>query len=137
MRQILMASVLLLGASWMFAQSSTTNQSGSATGSQQGYGQTSANTGTQKTVIGCLSEANGKYELTTKSGTMYDLMGDSSTLANHVGHEIKVTGTESAATGTAASDQTGEAQHSIEVSSMKHISKTCKNGSSMGGGMTK
>jgi Protein of unknown function (DUF5818) len=131
MRNLLLFSVLLLGASWMAAQTSSgTGQSGAGqTGADQsGYGQTAGQAGgTQKTVTGCLSQANGQYVLTSHKGMVYQLNGDSSELANHVGHEIKVTGTESGAGAAAnASGQASANGPTIEVSSMKHISKTCK-----------
>jgi hypothetical protein len=146
MRNILLFSVLLLGASWMAAQNSSgTGQSGSEqTGAQQsgGYGQTPAGqaSATQKTVTGCLSQANGQYVLTSHKGMTYQLAGDSSELANHVGHEVKVTGSESGAGASAnASGQASANGPTIEVSSLKHISKTCKtagNTDNSGGSMS-
>jgi hypothetical protein len=127
MRSVLLFSVLLLGASWMAAQTTTSGQG--ATG-QNGYGQTAQSqtaSATQKTVTGCLSQENGQYTLTSRKGMTYQLTGDSSVLANHVGHEIRVTGTESSA-GASANAGTGQASANgptIEVSSVKHISKTC------------
>jgi len=140
MRNMLLFSVLLLGASWMAAQTSTaTGQTG--TGQSSGYGQTSAGqaSGTQKTVTGCLSQANGQYTLTSTKGMTYQLTGDSSELANHVGHEVKITGTESGAGASAnASGQASANGPTLEVSSLKHISKTCKTAGNMGnsGGMS-
>lgn len=136
MRHLLLFSILLLGTSWMAAQSST--GTGQATPDQGTYSQNSAQTGaqtgnSQKTVIGCLSESNGQYMLTSKKGMSYQLTGDSSELANHVGHEIRVTGTESGTGATAnANGQTSANGPTIEVSSMKHISKTCKTAGGMG-----
>lgn len=161
MRHLLLFSVLLLGASWMAAQSSPatgqdqgagqgstagqtagqgSNTDQGSAGAQGGYGQGSAEagqngTGNQKTVTGCLSQANGQYMLTSQKGMTYQLTGDSAELANHVGHEVKVTGTESAAGASAnASGQTSANGPTIEVSSMKHISKTCKTPNSGGTG---
>jgi Protein of unknown function (DUF5818) len=160
MRQILLASVLLLGASWMAAQTSSgtgqANQSGAAGSGQSTTGQSSgnmgnngqtSNTAAQKTVTGCLSESNGQYTLTTKHGHSYELMGESSELANHVGHEIRVTGTETSGSAAAANGagsaasgndngmaQSASSAHTIQVTSFKHISKTCTNaGGNMGG----
>ena len=132
MRNVLLFSVLLLGASWMAAQTTTTG----TTGQSNGYGQTTQNqtaTGSQKTVTGCLSEANGKYMLTTHKGMTYDLMGDSSQLSHHVGHEIRVTGAENTP-GDASSNmgQNTANAPTIEVSSFKHISTNCKAGGNMG-----
>lgn len=140
MRNLLLFSVLLLGASWMAAQTSTGTGQSSAAG-QSGYGQTTTHqtaTGNQKTVTGCLSESSGKYMLTERNGKSYELMGDSSKLAEHVGHEIRVTGTEAAASGAASSTMGQSESPSLEVSSVHHISKTCKSAGNTGnsGGMS-
>jgi hypothetical protein len=142
MKQILLSLVLLLGASWVVAQTSSPSQQTGSTStsgqtSQGAYGTTghsSANAG-QATVEGCLSNSGGKYMLTDKHGKTYELMGDSSTLAEHVGHEIKVTGAESTGSASAGGNmgQTAGAERTIEVSSVKHISKTCKSGNTSGG----
>jgi hypothetical protein len=114
----LLLSVLLLSVSWVAAQNSSPSQKESS--------HTAA--GTQSTVEGCLSSSAGKYTLTDSKGTSYELTGDTSKLAEHVGHEIKVTGT----TGTAAaSSGSMAASESLEVSSFKHVSKTCKSGGGM------
>ena len=99
--------------------------------------QTSA--GGETSVTGCLSGSNGSYTLTDKHGMSYQLTGDTAKLADHVGHEVKITGTSSssasspssgAASGTAGS--TG-AEKTLQVTSVKHISKTCQAGA---GGMS-
>lgn len=138
MRNILLFSVLLLGASWMVAQTSTgTGQdqgAGSTAGQATAAGQAGSTSG-QKTVTGCLSQSNGQYMLTSRKGMSYQLTGDSSELANHVGHEVRITGTESGAGASAnASGQMAANGPSIEVSSLKHISKTCKTAGNTGSG---
>jgi hypothetical protein len=125
MRPMLFVSLLLLAASWATAQTS------SAQTDQQGYNQSATSSGSQVTVQGCLSGSDGKYMLTDDQGKMYNLGGDTSKLADHVGHEVKITGTQSAAetsgeSGGAMSNQSN--QPTLEITSMKHISKTCKNG---------
>lgn len=150
MRQVLLfVSILLLGVSWAVAQSSSTpSSSGSSAGygAQQGAGQDSTATAAgsgrqghsgagQMTVEGCLSGSNGNFTLTAKNGKTYELTGDTATLTEHVGHEVKVTGmSASSETGSAASagGAAGSGQ-TLQVSSVKHISKTCKAG---GGGMS-
>ena len=142
MKQLLLLSVLLLGGSWVVAQSTSTSaQSGSypssQTGSQSGSGHASG-AGTHS-VEGCLSGSGGQYTLTDKHGTAYQLTGDTSQLAEHVGHEIRVTGTQSGGSAPAggSNDQMGAGgSKSIEISSVKHISKTCKNSGATGGGMS-
>lgn len=115
---LLVLSVLLLASLWATAQSS---EHGSQTAA-----------GGQTTVEGCLSGSSGSYMLTDQNGTMYQLSGDTAKLSEHVGHEIKVTGTSSSG-GNAepASGASAGAQQTIQVSSVKHISKTCKSGSGM------
>lgn len=138
MRQLLLfVSVLLLGLSWTVAQDSTSaspssKTAGSAHSSDPSSGQTSrtGNSG-QMTVEGCLSGSSGNFTLTDKNGMSYQLTGDTAKLSEHVGHEVKITGTSGASTGSESS--TTGAGHTLEVTSVKHISKTCK---SAGGGMS-
>jgi uncharacterized protein DUF5818 len=113
MRYLLLFSVLLLGTSWAAAQNYPS----------QGA---SGNAGDQQSVKGCLSSSGGTYTLTDKSGKTYQLAGDTAKLSDHVGHEVKVTGTVSP--GSASSSGATAGQPTLEVSSFKHISKTCESG---------
>lgn len=144
MRQLLLlVSVLLLGLSWAVAQDNTSSSpSSSSTGSAQSdssanSGQTSrTGAGGQMTVEGCLSGSNGNFTLTDKNGMAYQLTGDTAKLSDHVGHEIKVTGTSAAGAGaesSAGAAAGSAAGQTLQVSSVKHVSKTCK---SAGGGMS-
>jgi hypothetical protein len=96
-------------------------------------GQNSA-AATQKTVTGCLNGSEGNFTLTDKHGTSYQLTGDAAKLSQHVGHEVKVTGTPSPSGSSAGSSAAstpaggGNAQQSLEVTSVKHVSKTCQAG---------
>lgn len=124
MRQIfLLLSVLLLSLSWAVAQEGTSGQT-SRTGA-----------GGQMTVEGCLSGSNGNFTLTDKNGMSYQLTGDTAKLTEHVGHEVKVTGTsESAGAGASGSTEPSSGaggDHALQVTSIKHISKSCKSGGSM------
>ena len=91
------------------------------------------------TVEGCLSGSSGNYTLSDKNGNTYQLTGDTAKLSEHVGHEVKVMGTAGSAApsgGGTASGTTGQAagnSQTLEVSSVKHISKTCQSA----GGMSK
>jgi hypothetical protein len=126
MRYLLLLSLLLLGASWAAAQNYPT----------QSNQTTPSGTGTEMTVQGCLGGSSGSYTLTDKNGNSFQLTGDNAKLSEHVGHEVKVTGTSSSASpspsaGTASGtmgQSSSSSQQAIEVSSVKHISKTCKNG---------
>jgi hypothetical protein len=130
MRHLLLISALLLGAACLATAQSYPSQS------QPNSGTTSAgqsNTGNMHTVEGCLSGSEGNYMLTSKDGTMYQLSGNTSKLSAHVGHEMKVTGSVTAASASAGGESAntmghaGTAQHMLDVSSYKHISKTCEN----------
>jgi hypothetical protein len=120
MRYLLAVSVLLLGATWAAAQNYP-NQS------------KAGNTGSQTTVEGCLSSSAGSYMLTDKKGNNFELTGDTAKLSEHVGHVIKVTGTESAGSTSTSSNASNskmeQAQKTIDVTSFKHVSKTCQAGS--------
>jgi hypothetical protein len=130
MRHVLLLSVLMLGVTWAAAQ--TPGQSPSTDSSPSSAGQTAGQASSSHTTVeGCLSGADGKYTLTDKSGTAYQLTGDTSKLAEHVGHEIKVTGSAGAGAGSAASAGSAAGGQSLDVSSVKMVSKTCKADSGM------
>jgi len=154
MRYLQLLAVLLLCGVWATAQNNPSSQTSSPdpSTSTQTTGSTSAGsdsagssstessqkdssmseTGTSgNSIEGCLSGSDGNYTLTDQTGASYKLTGDTAKLSEHIGHEVKITGTKSSASATGASDtmgQTGGAQQSIEVSSVKHVSKTCKGG---------
>jgi len=144
MRHLLLLAVLSLSTTWTLAQTSQTQPSANGqttqtqpstndqTGTAQGdMSPTSA--GANKSVEGCLSGSDGNYMLTDKSGTSYRLTGDTSKLAEHVGHEVKITGSmpnSAAASGGMAGDS-AEGKNTLQVNSVKHISKTCSSGGGM------
>jgi hypothetical protein len=140
-----MLAVLLLSVVWASAQTTTTTPAETAPSSGQSsttspstsgdssMSQTSAN---GDWIQGCLNGSDGNYTLTDQSGNSYRLTGDTAKLSEHIGHEVKVSGTKSSATATGASEgnassssmgQTGGSQQTIQVSSVKHVSKTCQN----------
>jgi hypothetical protein len=111
----MMFAALLLSLSWAVAQSYPSQSQGS--------------TGAQETVKGCLSGSGGTYTLTAKDGKTYQLTGDTSKLTEHIGHEMKVTGTETPASASSGSAMgKTSAEPTIDVTSFKHISKTCEGG---------
>jgi ABC-type phosphate transport system substrate-binding protein len=133
---LLLVSVLLLGACWAVAQDTTNPNPSQTSPTAASSGQTSSATASGATTVqGCLSGSSGNYTLSAKDGTSYQLTGDTAKLSDHVGHEVKITGTSSAASpngGGTATGTTGQASASsqtLEVSSVKHIAKTCQNGS--------
>lgn len=144
MRQVILCvSILLLGLTWSVAQTSGSSEaspsgssSGQSTGAQSGQMGHTAATG-HTTVEGCLSSSNGSYTLTDKNGTAYQVTGDNAKLSEHVGHEVKITGT----AGAGASSSGGNAgamggagsEQTLHMTSLKHISKNCQ---ASGGGMS-
>jgi hypothetical protein len=136
-RLLLLVSVLLLGVSWVAAQDSTSTgqtSSGQNNASQTSASQSDSNAAGAQTIEGCLSGSNGKYTLTDSQGKSYDLSGgDSAKLANHVGHEVKITGTVGAGSASSSDSQMGSSGQTLQITSMKHVAKTCKNA---GGGMS-
>ncbi|MFZ0800445.1 MAG: hypothetical protein WAM98_21875, partial [Terriglobales bacterium] len=92
--------------------------------------------GGEQSVQGCLSGSDGVYTLTDKNGTSFKLSGDTAKLKEHIGHEIKVTGIMSSASASPNPDTSAEAKATastggeIQVTSFKHIAKTCQSGMS-------
>lgn len=118
-KTFLLALSLLVSAAWVQAQ---TYPSGSS--------QTGTSASGKTTFQGCLQGSDGNYTLTDKTGTTYQLQGDTAKLSAHVGHEVQITGsTASASTTTNPTTGTPTSaaqQPTLTVQSVKHISKTCK-----------
>jgi Protein of unknown function (DUF5818) len=117
-RVLLTTLMMLLCGTWALAQ--------------QDYGQSGKSSSSGEAAIkGCLNKSDSGFTLTDKSGTTYQLTGDTSKLSDHVGHEVQIKGTK-AESSAAASTSAGSQQPQLQVSSMKHISETCSSGSSSG-----
>lgn len=134
MRHLLLLAVLALGTTWTLAQTTTQTQpsANDQSGTTQGD-MSPSSAGANQSVEGCLSGSDGNYTLTDKSGTSYQLTGDTSKLAEHVGHEVRITGSmpsSSASSGEMAGETSG-GKNTLQVSSVKHISKTCSSGGDM------
>lgn len=136
MKHLVLAALLCCGL-WAFAQTDNQaaqpNMSGQTAGAPSATSTSSGNS--TMTVDGCLSGSAGNYTLTDKtSGTTYTLAGDTSKLSDHVGHEVRVTGTMSGSGSSASSASNATAsgntsamggQQTITVRSMKHVAATC------------
>lgn len=131
---------LMVGAGMLQAQDQTPGATPSGSGastSTQNPG-TPAQTGAsgETSVEGCLAGSNGSFTLTDNSGMTYQLTGDTSKLAEHVGHEVKIKGATSgsgagmsgagSASAGASAGASGSAASSLDVKSVKMVSKTCK-----------
>jgi Protein of unknown function (DUF5818) len=121
-KTLLLAFTLLFSTAWLYAQTyPQTEPSKTATSSSE-----------KTTVQGCLQGSEGNYTLTDNAGMTYRLEGDSSKLSAHVGHEVQITATRSsssAASSTTSTTTGGTHEATLNVQSVKHISKTCKSAS--------
>jgi len=133
-KKLLLTLVLVFSAAWVYAQTDT--QSGSATqgsSSSSSSSQMGATAAGETSVQGCLQGSSGSYTLTADSGTTYQLSGDTSKLAKHVGHEVQITGTSAGAASSASSPSASSGSMSgssgsqtLTVEKVKHVSETCK-----------
>jgi len=132
MAKVWMLAVLLVcSAAWVAAQDQSPQ-----TGSRQTDPTSSPSSSGQTSVEGCLQGSSGNYTLTDDSGMTYQIQGDNSKLAEHVGHEVKITGTVSGASnaaGSSASTSAGASSgggQTLTVDKVQHKSKTCKSSAS-------
>lgn len=114
------------------SQGTYSGQSGqSSSGQTEGQAETPHNhkgrtsTGAAKKVEGCLQSSNGSYTLTDNAGATYMLQGDSSMLAEHVGHEVQITGTPEGSSAE-STGTIGGGEQTLQVKNVKHMAKTCK-----------
>ena len=134
----LITAVLLLSSAWVVAQSGSTptapdnpqsNQPSGASQqpdtSQSKQPATSDHAGhTGHTVEGCITSVAGGYTLTDNSGKTYQLAGDTSKLANEVGHWDQVSGPQDGGSASSAASSAG-APPTITVRKIKVVSTTC------------
>jgi len=149
---ILVAVTLLCSGLWAFAQSSTSPSSTSPadnSSSASQMGSTSAqstSSGSNTSIDGCLSGASGSFTLKDKaSGTTYNLAGDTSKLASHVGEEVRISGSSEASSSASATSPSSSASstspsssssssmsngsgQTFNVQSVSKVSSTCSSG---------
>ena len=119
-KTLMLLLVLLVSAAWMQAQATPQSEPTQSTAEPSG-------TAGHMMVEGCLSGSDGNYTLTADNGTMYQLTGNTAELKDHVGHEVQITGkTSGSASASSSSSMSSGQQQTLDVKSMKHISKTCK-----------
>lgn len=87
---------------------------------------------TRTTITGCLNRSSDHYTLTDKSGTTYEMAGDTAKLDEHVGNTIAVTGVRNspapdarANPGTTANPGNPGSINTFDVSSVKHLANGC------------
>lgn len=131
----LITAILLLSSTWVLAQNSTppTDQypgSSSPSAQQPDKSQTGAQTATSdqggQTVEGCLSGAADSFKLTDAMGKTYELTGDTSGLAENVGHQVRLWGNAGSSGGGEKISASGP-QATFGVKKVKSLSATCAN----------
>ena len=130
----LLTAILLLSAAWMVAQD--TSQPGSSSSSQTSSDQANSSQSTnapETTIEGCLSGSSGSYTLTDASGKIYQLQGDASKLSDHVGHEVRIKGSETGASASASTPSGASASASTSTSGNPSSSASPSSASSPSG----
>lgn len=157
----LITAILLLSAVWAVAQTSPSSPQSTTPGtsaqqptspstspSQQPSAPDTTSTTTQTTttqtketstdsgtgIEGCLSGSAGNFTLTDQSGKTWQLAGDTSKLSDHVGHQVRLTGTDTSASAAGGPSSTATAtgagaasgtQSTFNVTKVKMISSSC------------
>ena len=168
-KTFLITAILLLSAAWAVAQTSPSTPQSTTPGasSQQSTSPTStspsqqpatpdtSSTTTQTTttqttqtssdsstsIEGCLSGSAGNFTLTDQSGKTYQLAGDTSKLSDHVGHQVRLMGTDNSSSASSSSSPSSSSpsssagatgagsssgtQSTFTVNKVKMISSNC------------
>jgi len=136
----MIAAILLLSAVWMVAQtapatpqsSSPQSTSPAATSPMQQPStpdatQTSSESGAS--IEGCVGGSSGNFTLTDTSGKTWQLAGDTAKLADHVGHQVKITGSEAGkGDATSPSGAGASSGSTFTVKKVKMVSSSCPTG---------
>lgn len=123
MKALYIAAAALSLSVWAFAQTTSPAEKQSnpvQTGSQEAGGDRGGNT-----IEGCLAGSGGSFTLTDSSGKTYHLAGDTAKLSEHVGHTLRISGSQKSA-GADPQEGTGSsAQPTFTVEKVKMISPSC------------
>ncbi len=128
-RSALVAAVVLLAACVVAAQSSSGYGTTQSQGSSQSSMGTQSSTEHEEMLAGCLSKSGSDYFLTRSDGDRYQVTGDTSKLAAHVGHEMRITGEVSQEGSSAASSSGMGAKPeagTIQMQSFQHVAAHCQ-----------
>jgi hypothetical protein len=166
----LITAILLLSAVWAVAQTSPSSPQStipnassqqstspsSTSPSQQPATPDASSTTTQTTttqttqtssdsansIEGCLNGSAGSWTLTDQSGKTWQLAGDTSKLSDHVGHQVRISGTDNSGSGSSSGSMgsspnpssgtnasgagsSSGSQSTFNVKKVKMISSTC------------
>ena len=151
----LITAILLLSAVWAVAQSTpstpqpatpdtqSTSPSSTSPSQQPATPDNSTATQTSQTstdsstsIEGCLNGSAGNWTLTDQSGKTWQLAGDTAKLGDHVGHQVRISGSDNSGSatnpgsgaGSSASTPGGSSsgsQPTFTVKKVKMISSSC------------
>jgi Protein of unknown function (DUF5818) len=156
----LITAILLLSAVWAVAQgtpstppSSTTPDTTNSQPSPQSTSPSSTlpsqqptapdstattqtSTDSSTSIEGCLNGSAGNWTLTDQSGKTWQLAGDTAKLGDHVGHQVRISGSDNSGSATSPSSGAGSSastpggsssgsQPTFTVRKVKMISSSC------------
>jgi len=79
----------------------------------------------EKSIEGCLAGAGGSFTLTDSSGKTYQLAGDTAKLGEHVGHTVRISGSEKGAGADGPAAGGSSAGATFTVQKVKMVSPNC------------
>jgi hypothetical protein len=141
-KTFLITAILLLSAAWAVAQTSpstpqsttpdtssqqSTSPSSTSPSQQPDTSSTTTQTTTTQTtqtsnnsstsIEGCLSGSAGNWTLTDQSGKTWQLAGDTSKLSDHVGHQVRLMGSDNSSSASGSSSPSSSSPSSSNPSS--------------------
>lgn len=117
MKKLCLVAAILFVSVVVFAQGTPPSGQPNAQASSQA---TAADP--EKSIEGCLAGSGGNFTLTDSSGKTYQLAGDTAKLGEHVGHTVRISGSEK----SAGTDAPGAgAQPTFTVQKVKVVSPNC------------
>jgi len=122
MKTLYLIALTLLLSVWVSAQ--TTSPAEQQSHAVQAGSQTGADRGGD-TIEGCLAGSSGNFTLTDSSGKTYQLAGDTAQLNEHVGHTLRISGSQKSAGGDPPSGAGSSAQPIFTVQKVKVVSPSC------------
>jgi hypothetical protein len=110
MKTLYLIALTLLLSVWVSAQTTSPAEQQS----------NAVQAGSQNTIEGCLAGSSGNFTLTDSSGKTYQLAGDTAQLNEHVGHTLRISGSQKSA---GADPPSGSPTFTVQK--VKMISPSC------------
>jgi hypothetical protein len=125
MRKLCLLAATLLLSVWAFAQTESPGeqQSNPVQAVSQGSGADQGGS----SIEGCLAGSAGSFTLTDSSGKTYKLDGDTAKLDDHVGHTLRLSGSQKSSGTDSQGGAGSSAQPTFIVQKMKVVSSSCSN----------